>query len=302
MIVGVEILLILLTNCYNTFSNQNPGVCDKNGTKCCLNYYITTNKTCTECPPGLFGENCSNACPPGKFGRLCLQDCQSCRRSCDPVIGCHENGSYGTSFFQSFEWIATFSVTGSIVFIAIFTASCMACSCVKNKRKHSWQPVKSKKVEKKSAKKPQGTCCDVKNRTTSTRLPCKNCAMNPTGKVIVSDLPTVQTVSQEEAQAELPSHLYSTIGAEEAVSGYLTPAKTATFSKTPYGRGKDNCNNQIHLEIDEKYITVNKNSANNGLGTSDVYNTYFVLEKSENQNKNSLQDLRFTDDLPPPRF
>lgn len=126
--------------------------------------------------------------------------------------------------------------------------------------------------------------------------------MNPTGKVIVSDLPNVQTVSQEEAQAELPTHLYSTIGTEEAVSGYLTPAKTATFSKNPYGRGKDNCNNQIHLEIDEKYITVNKNSANNGLGTSDVYNTYFVLEKSENQNKNSLQDLRFTDDLPPPRF
>lgn len=157
-------------------------------------------------------------------------------------------------------------------------------------------------VEKKSAKKPQGTCCDVKNRTTSTRLPCKNCAMNPTGKVIVSDLPNVQTMSQEEAQAELPTHLYSTIGAEEAVSGYLTPAKTATFSKNSYGRGKDNCNNQIHLEIDEKYITVNKNSANNGLGTPDVYNTYFVLEKSENQNKNSLQDLRFTDDLPPPRF
>lgn len=45
----------------------------------------------TECPPGLFGKNCSEACPPGTFGRLCLQDCQSCRRSCDPVIGCHGN-------------------------------------------------------------------------------------------------------------------------------------------------------------------------------------------------------------------
>lgn len=155
---------------------------------------------------------------------------------------------------------------------------------------------------KKSVKKPQGICCDVKNRTTSTRLPCKNCAMNPTGKVVVSDLPYVQTVPQKEAHAELPTHLYSAIGAEEAVNGYVTPIKTATFSKHPHGRGKDNCNNQIHLEIDEKYITVNKNSASNGLGTPDVYNTYFVLEKSENQNKNSLQDLQITDDLPPPRF
>lgn len=167
-------------------------------------------------------------------------------------------------------------------------------------------------------KNSPGSCCDVKNRSSSTRLPCKNCAMNPTGKVNVkvsdlpsehssnvkvSDMPPEKAACYRQDQGESSNHLYSTIG---NVDVYETPVNNTTVAVPSTGKNKDFNHNP--LEIDEKYIMVTKSGASIGL---EIHNTAplasfkpeTILEDvpyyaTANYHQNTL----FTENLPPPRL
>ncbi|XP_078310591.1 uncharacterized protein LOC111138299 isoform X2 [Crassostrea virginica] len=89
-------LLMFLKNVLS-IQNQQDGICSNstNGKplECCRNYQLIMN-SCTECPPGKHGWNCSDECPPTFYGRFCREIC-SCD-PCDKVNGCFNNsGSYG---------------------------------------------------------------------------------------------------------------------------------------------------------------------------------------------------------------
>ncbi|XP_022344848.2 uncharacterized protein LOC111137611 isoform X1 [Crassostrea virginica] len=289
---------------------------------CCPNYYFQ-GQNCIACPPGWYGINCSDSCPSGWFGSACAQSCEICKTHCDPVLGCEpKNGNVTTSFNIQPEYlIAIFAISGSILFIAIFTATCIACFRVKA-RKNLWKPRTSSRAgfvaEKEKMKNSPGSCCDVKNRSSSTRLPCKNCAMNPTGKVNVkvsglpsehssnvkvSDMPPEKAACYRQDQGESSNHLYSTIG---NVDVYETPVNNTTVAVSSTGKNKDFNHNP--LEIDEKYIMVTKSGASIGL---EIHNTAplasfkpeTILEDvpyyaTANYHQNTL----FTENLPPPRL
>ncbi|XP_078310592.1 uncharacterized protein LOC111138299 isoform X3 [Crassostrea virginica] len=89
-------LLMFLKNVLS-IQNQQDGICSNstNGKplECCRNYQLIMN-SCTECPPGKLGWNCSDECPPTFYGRLCREIC-SCD-PCDKVNGCFSiSDSYG---------------------------------------------------------------------------------------------------------------------------------------------------------------------------------------------------------------
>ena len=130
---------------------------------------------------------------------------------------------------------------------------------------------------KQKMKKSPGIYCDAKNRSSSTRLPCKNCAMNPTGKVNikvsdlpsehsgnvkVSDLPLEKPAYYWQDQGESSYHLYSTIENNDV---YETPVNNTTVAVSCTGKIKDFNHTCNPLEIDEKYIMVTKPGASIGL-------------------------------------
>lgn len=84
-----EVKFILLTLISNVFTKQMPGIClnDSQGNpiECCQNY-ILDGKSCKECSPGTYGNNCTEDCPPKFYGRFCREKC-SCS-SCDKINGC----------------------------------------------------------------------------------------------------------------------------------------------------------------------------------------------------------------------
>nr|XP_022345888.1 scavenger receptor class F member 2-like isoform X3 [Crassostrea virginica] len=81
-------LLMFLKNILS-IQNQQSGFCSNSTIgkplECCRNYQLIMN-SCTECPPGKHGWNCSDECPPTFYGRLCRERC-SCD-PCDKVNGC----------------------------------------------------------------------------------------------------------------------------------------------------------------------------------------------------------------------
>ncbi|XP_056004299.1 protein draper-like [Ostrea edulis] len=60
-----------------------------NITKLCCNNYFYVNNTCTECPIGTYGDNCSEICSNGFYGKICAEKCE-CQpnETCDPKHGC----------------------------------------------------------------------------------------------------------------------------------------------------------------------------------------------------------------------
>ncbi|XP_056004306.1 multiple epidermal growth factor-like domains protein 6 isoform X2 [Ostrea edulis] len=73
-----------------------PGYC-RNGTRTvetpCCNNYLYVNTTCTKCPIGTYGFNCSQICSSGYYGKLCIKQCE-CQpnETCDPKHGCKDKG------------------------------------------------------------------------------------------------------------------------------------------------------------------------------------------------------------------
>ncbi|XP_056004305.1 platelet endothelial aggregation receptor 1-like isoform X1 [Ostrea edulis] len=88
-----------------------PGYC-RNGTRTvetpCCNNYLYVNTTCTKCPIGTYGFNCSQICSSGYYGKLCIKQCE-CQpnETCDPKHGCKGAGTDGSSgaFTRIDPWV-----------------------------------------------------------------------------------------------------------------------------------------------------------------------------------------------------
>lgn len=78
LLIGVHVFLAFATVTFE------PNKC---GNFCCTSYRPLRER-CIECPPGLYGANCSEICPEGSYGRLCKERCPSqCNTTCDKISG-----------------------------------------------------------------------------------------------------------------------------------------------------------------------------------------------------------------------
>nr|XP_034338684.1 scavenger receptor class F member 1-like [Crassostrea gigas] len=79
---------------YVTFQYMACALCfecnsdNHKGYECCPNYH-KANGTCTECPAGTFGLNCSAECPENYYGRFCKKECFCRQQYCNPADGCN---------------------------------------------------------------------------------------------------------------------------------------------------------------------------------------------------------------------
>ncbi|XP_061194311.1 uncharacterized protein LOC133202485 [Saccostrea echinata] len=229
------------------------------------------------------------------------------------VIVVRDNANYNSSSFPSFLlstklWIIAGSVVGITLIICIFIVVCKTRH--KIKEKSSWRPTVTTYNDENhfsSYTQSSSTCCEPHKSKSSLRLPCKDCAMNPKGRVLVSDLPsTSSTISEEES----PAYLYSCIKKEEEI-GKLNGTshqplirQFSSFKSKP--KGKDLT--EIPYDIDEKYTMVRTGSVTDHSAlintgrftlTDNESQGYFVLEPRSPQDGRESINL---ENLPPPRF
>lgn len=78
------ILLIISLNAETT----SKGSCVNERGECCTNFH-KINGTCSPCPPGTYGDNCSTECPNQHYGENCGLKC-NCRpdEKCHTLHGC----------------------------------------------------------------------------------------------------------------------------------------------------------------------------------------------------------------------
>lgn len=132
-----ELKVILLTFVSNVFTKQMPGICSNdskgNPLECCQNY-IFDGKSCKECSPGTYGNNCTKDCPPQFYGRFCREKCSCC--PCDKIFGC-------LKMTNSARWPSiSISLAGSLAICFTFG---MAIICILRKKTRP--------------KTPGGMCC-----------------------------------------------------------------------------------------------------------------------------------------------
>ncbi|XP_062568304.1 multiple epidermal growth factor-like domains protein 10 isoform X5 [Saccostrea cucullata] len=58
--------------------------------RCVANYFLDFDNICKECPPGIFGMNCSQKCPSSTYGQFCAKLCQCPPDRCDKRHGCED--------------------------------------------------------------------------------------------------------------------------------------------------------------------------------------------------------------------
>ncbi|XP_062615262.1 uncharacterized protein LOC134276995 [Saccostrea cucullata] len=74
------------------------------GLDCCDGYYRTYNNSCTACPSGFHGKNCSTRCIFPAYGVGCLEECRCNKSLCNFIVGCPADQGIEkkTSSFVSF--------------------------------------------------------------------------------------------------------------------------------------------------------------------------------------------------------
>uniref|UniRef100_A0A8W8ITR1 Uncharacterized protein n=2 Tax=Magallana gigas TaxID=29159 RepID=A0A8W8ITR1_MAGGI len=105
-VTEITFIFILLSSfTLKVDGNKAYGNCtdSEKKTRCCVNYYYT-NGTCTQCPKGTFGENCSTQCPDNMYGESCAKRCDcKANQVCNRVDGCID--SWGTCGNNGYELI-----------------------------------------------------------------------------------------------------------------------------------------------------------------------------------------------------
>ncbi|XP_056004303.1 multiple epidermal growth factor-like domains protein 11 isoform X2 [Ostrea edulis] len=316
-------LCILIVSC----SGTSAGNCsDRHKTECCKNYRLVNN-ICIPCQDGWYGTNCSTMCPEGFFGPFCNEKCPAdCNETCHHVHGLCDGGytklgddvtvqdnsgarkwrsSNFSVFFRSPQtWIIVGCVIGSFALVCIVVAGISRCRGIKVKS--SWKPTFSVYNDGNHSNvdgQLSSICCEPNTSKSSLRLPCKDCVINPTGKVIVSDIPVYSPVPEEST----PAQTYSCITDEED-SYYTSPSLTRRFTSFKRNAGEKR-RNRSPLDIDEKYMMIKTGGDVNtpefcdpghSADVPDESNAYFILEKTHPQNDDSA--LTNIENLPPPRF
>ncbi|XP_062620409.1 uncharacterized protein LOC134281983 isoform X2 [Saccostrea cucullata] len=270
------------------------------------------------CPNGWWKFNCSEKCPKGHYGQMCEEKCPTnCTEACHHVHGCRfdyptSNTKSAPSFLLSTKlWIIAGSVCGMVLIICIFIGACKAR--LKMKEKNSWRPTVTTYNDENnlnSYTQSSSTCCEPHKSKSSLRLPCKDCAMNPKGRVLVSELPsTCSTISEEES----PAYMYSCIKKEEEMDNFNESShrpllrQFSSFKSKP----KEKNSTDIPFDIDEKYTMVKAGSATDTSAlmspgrftlTENENQGYFVLEPRSSLDGDMFRESINLDNLPPPRF
>eukprot|EP00105_Crassostrea_gigas_P035288 XP_019919436.1 PREDICTED: cell death abnormality protein 1 [Crassostrea gigas] len=103
-VTEITFIFILLSSfTLKVDGNKAYGNCtdSEKKTRCCNNFY-NTNGTCTKCPKGTFGENCSEQCPDNMYGELCAKRCDcKANQVCNRVDGCIDSrGTCGNNGYE----------------------------------------------------------------------------------------------------------------------------------------------------------------------------------------------------------